>query len=273
MNGCFSPNAGTGAGVETKENGTAFVSFFCSELLDAKLTDGVETRAVSTGAGAGVPPNEMTAAALVGGLFAVSCLGSFTVGTGITVAPNVNPPAPVGGAPDADATSVPNLKPPVLGAGADTVGLVPKRTAGPEDAAAGAGGLPKVKPPEPIEPLDVVPTLATGAAPKVKPPAPIDPLRALPLSFSAAATSVFVPRRGVSQDGHLISFGSFLQLQTSHFHWYACSLNRSPHPNADVGDADGATSLLFGVALPSDVLMDDLSNAAMAFVSTYLGLT
>ena len=252
----------------------AFVSFFFSELLDAKVTDDVGTRAVSTGAGAGagVPPNEKTAAALVG-LFAVSFLESFTVGTGTTVAPNVNPAAPVGGAPDVDATSVPNLKPPVLGAGADTVGLVPKLTAGPEDAAAGAGGLPKLKPPEPIEPLDVVPTLATGAAPKVKPPAPIDPLRALPLSLSAAATSVSFPSRGVSQDGHLISFGSFLQLQTLHFHWFACSLNMSPHPDADVPDAFGAITLLIGVALSSVVLMDDLSNAAMAFVSTYLGLT
>ena len=189
---------------------------------------------------------------------------------GITVAPNVNPPEPVGGC-DVDAASVPNLKPPVLGAGADaeTVGVAPKLTAGPDDAAAGAGALPKLKPPGPIEALVVGPTLATGAAPKVKPPAPIDPLLAMPLFLSAGATSFSFPDRGVSHDGHLISFGSFLQLQTSHFHWFACSLNKSPHPEATVASLFSA----FGLALTIVFLMDDLSDATMGFGATYLGLT
>ena len=125
----------------------------------------------------------------------------------MTVAPNVNPPEPVGGR-DARTASVPNLKPPVLGAGA----VVPKLTAGPDDAAAGAGGLPKLKPPGPIETLVVGPTLATGAAAKVKPPAPIDPLLAMPLFLSSAAAPFSISDRGVLHDGYLKSFGSFLQL-------------------------------------------------------------
>jgi hypothetical protein len=62
----------------------------------------------------------------------------------------------------------------------------------------------------------------------VKPLAPIDPLAVL--AFSASATSFSFPARGVSQDGHLMHFGSLNNWQTWHFHLFAWSLNVSPHP-------------------------------------------
>jgi hypothetical protein len=195
-----------GAGVEEKENPIGFTASFVksSVMMVAgapnMLVEAVAAFPAPSDSGAGVRPKEKTGAFMPPSSTSLAFLAA---GTGSARAPNLNPEDEGAGAEE----SAPNLNPPALGAGAVATGVTPNLKAWSADAGAAAGVAPKLN--EPLEPIELwvpVPALTTGALPNVKPVVPIDPLAVLPLSLSAAAASFSFPGRGVSQDGHLMSF-------------------------------------------------------------------